>query len=747
MRNSTEPIENARQPRGHRNPYHAALVELSKRREADPSAFLARVLETDAAMLGVARVSFWRFADGGRTIDCEDMWVAPARRHEPGPVLRATSYPRYFRALGESRAIAADDARVDPRTNEFAESYLAPNGITSMLDVPVWRGGRVVGILCHEHVGPPRRWTPEEQDFAAALADMIALGLESAERDRIAAALRDNEARLRLLTERMPGLLWTTDTRMHVTSAVGASLEPLGLRPQILERTSIAEWLDTTEPPHALELLHETALSGRRAEGVVHRLDRELEIVVEPFRDERGALLGVIGLAFDVTARSRADEERARLLVQERAARMDAELAHARAAFLADASRGLARTMDVDQCVETIAQRPVPFLADWALVFLGEGDAAPRIATALRGGVEADLAGAIAAYRPDLRAPDGVAQAIRTGRPVVHLDVTDSMLGADGAWPIVSTRDPEALAGLRRLALRSYVAVPLFVEGHPVAAIALGRGEGRPRFDQHDVALAEDYAQRASAALENAVLQRRLRDALRARDEFLSIAAHELYTPLTALHLSLEAVRRGADSGATDARKLEIATNQGKRLAKLIGELLDVSRIHAGALELSLERVDAVTLVRDAALQLEERAAAANTTIEVHADAPVWGRWDRSRMEQVLTNVLANAIKYGRGKPIDVTVTTADGEAVIAVRDQGIGIPRERIPLVFERFERAVSSRNYGGLGLGLYIVRQLVEAHRGRVAIESESGVGTTVTITLPRETSPARESDDARS
>ena len=223
--------------------------------------------------------------------------------------------------------------------------------------------------------------------------------------------------------------------------------------------------------------------------------------------------------------------------------------------------------------------------------------------------------------------------------------------------------------------------------------------------------------------------------ALRERDEFISVAAHELRTPLTALQLKLQGLERGL--AAADPRKfqrLEGAVRQTERLSRLIDRLLDVSRIAQGRLELWPEEFDLAVLVREVADDFREPAAQARAPLKLQLPEKAEGSWDRLRIEQVLVNVLSNAVKYGAGKPVSVKLEKEEERVRLAVHDQGIGIPAEDVSRIFGRFQRAASIHNYGGLGLGLYITRHIVEAHRGTIAVASTVGEGSTFSIDLPR-------------
>ena len=236
-----------------------------------------------------------------------------------------------------------------------------------------------------------------------------------------------------------------------------------------------------------------------------------------------------------------------------------------------------------------------------------------------------------------------------------------------------------------------------------------------------------------------AALQRteaQLQEAVRTRDEFLSIASHELKTPLTSLNLQIDQLRRLHREGRFDGSApalLDSAKRQAVRLNDLVEQLLDVARIATRRFALVLDEVDLAEIARDVGERFRPHAESSRSSLEVEADRPVRGSWDRFRIEQVLSNLLSNAIKYGRGKPISVCVSAAEEMARIAVRDEGIGIASGDLSRIFGRFERAVSSRHYGGLGLGLYIAHQIVEAHSGCILVQSEPGRGSTFTVVLP--------------
>ena len=273
------------------------------------------------------------------------------------------------------------------------------------------------------------------------------------------------------------------------------------------------------------------------------------------------------------------------------------------------------------------------------------------------------------------------------------------------------------LAGLRRDGTEFPAEIslaPVEIDGRPGTIVAVRDVTERRRVE------------------EKARLWKRAQEELRERDEFLSIASHELRTPIAALQLQLQLLQRAARRAVDDpprdlAQKLGLLERQTRRLTLLVNDLLDVSRMRLGWLALRREAVD-----------LAEVARAGSQLIRELTTAPA--QLDRLRVEQVVANLLANAAKFGRGRPVTLRVWPEEESAVLVVADQGIGIAPEHQARVFERFQRAVSGQNFGGLGLGLYVARQIVEAHGGTIELQSSEGAGSTFTVRLPRQPRAAR-------
>jgi PAS domain S-box-containing protein len=461
----------------------------------------------------------------------------------------------------------------------------------------------------------------------------------------------------------------------------------------------------------------------------------EVSLSISPIRAADGTITGAATIARDIGEQKKAERERARLLEAEQTARRRAEVIQGNVTFLARASEILAGSLDYQTTLGNVARLAVPYLGDWCTIDLVEDDGRfRRIALSHPDPEKVDLARRLQEkYPPNEQSSEAVMQVVRTGESVLVPEITPEALDR-------ASMDDEQRTIIKGLGLRSYLVVPLPARGRILGVISFVFAESDRRYGAEEQSLAEDLGRRAAIAVDNARLYLQAQEALQLRNEFLSIASHELKTPLTSLQLQVQILERvmSRDMAAPMSSEraqhvLAGAQRQVKRLSKLINDLLDVSRIAAGKVELELATVELGELVSDVIERFRSEAATVGSPIALHVETNVVGSWDPFRIDQVVTNLLSNAIKYGLGNPIDVTVAAASGTARLCVVDHGIGIALDDLTRIFDRFERMTSVQSYGGLGLGLYIARQIVDAHGGTIGVSSEPSCGSTFTVELP--------------
>lgn len=401
--------------------------------------------------------------------------------------------------------------------------------------------------------------------------------------------------------------------------------------------------------------------------------------------------------------------------------------AQERSQFLAKASALLGSSLDYEETLRNVASLAVPGIGDWCGVELvDEHGATKQVAVAHVDPAKVELAHELRRRYPPSPGP-GLASVLATGTSMLVPEVTDEML-------VARARDEDHLRIMRELGLCSGMIVAIKDGATVLGAISFVSATPERAYTDDDVLMAEQLGERAGAAIANAKLYTAARDAIRVRDEFMLVAGHELRTPLAALgllHESLEKVRDGTPLEKIRERGGKLRA-QSLRLGRLVEDLLDVSRMSAGRLTLEPEHFDLGALVGDVGERMREELERSQSPLTTHLES-VEGRWDRARIEQVVTNLLGNAAKYGRGSPIQARVRRDGDRAILTVVDQGIGIAVEDQPRIFKRFERAAPSRKYSGLGLGLWITSELVHAHGGDIAVESEPGKGATFTVRLP--------------
>lgn len=440
-----------------------------------------------------------------------------------------------------------------------------------------------------------------------------------------------------------------------------------------------------------------------------------------------------LALAEDLAHRAAIAIENARLYKAEREARAEAEHAAARSAFLVEAGVLLSRSLDYEQTLQQLADLTVPGLADLCVIFLVAPDGTIHRTAAAHSDPQKELQllelqkqGAI-----DPHGPHPAAIVIREGQPAHNPDVTLAL--AHTALP-----EEQRAQIVEQLVPRDQLIIPLIARKHVIGAVALGIDQSNRAYTAADIAAAKVLADRAAMAIDHARLYRDVQEAVRVRDSFLLIASHELKTPLTAMLGQAQLLQRrlaATELATRDQRAIRVIVEQTHRLNKLVGSLLDVSRLSQGQLAITCTPFDLNPLVQrtvhDFQLSTEQ-----HTVVCELPEQPLVINGDELRLEQVFQNLLQNAIKYSpHESQVLVRVERLNNQAVVMVSDQGIGIPEGAIANLFQRFYRvnSAASQPMSGIGIGLYVVREIITLHGGSVFVESTEGQGSTFTIALP--------------
>ncbi|HEV7242438.1 MAG TPA: ATP-binding protein [Thermoanaerobaculia bacterium] len=505
----------------------------------------------------------------------------------------------------------------------------------------------------------------------------------------LAERLRENERRYRTLVESTPlaQAVWTAT--------------PDGAR------KSAPRWLDDMHPEDATrtrerwneavanQSLYDDEIRIRVGDG----RDRWFAIKASPVRRKGDSITEWAGIVTDIHDRKRHERD---------------------AAFINRASELLSATLGSEQTLRNLARLCVPELADWCVIDLGDGPGYQRNIVEHQDYARVQLALDLDARfrsRPD---DDPVVQVLRSGRTQLVDDPSDQRI-------------------VRELALRSWIVAPMIARGRTLGALTVAHSadSGR-RHASEDVSLIEELARRAAMALDNARLYEAADAANRAKDEFLATLSHELRTPLTAISGWAHMLETGISDPETSRLAVATIVRSARTQGELIDDLLDLSRVVAGTLHLQVEPVDLMRIVHEVMVAARPAADAKDVTLELMSSAtPLVVRGDQRRLRQIVWNLVTNAVKFtDTGGSVQVNVSGAGALARIEVTDTGRGIEASFLPYVWDRFRQADSStsRQHGGLGLGLAVVRHLVEMHGGMVHAESEGlGRGSTFRVEIP--------------
>lgn len=486
--------------------------------------------------------------------------------------------------------------------------------------------------------------------------------------------------------------------------AVGQSVSmliPPDTTPQlssIMERLRNGEHLDTFETVRV------------RKDGT--RID--VSLTISPIRDQDDRIVGASTIARNITEQRRAQD----------ALRL-----------LAEAGDVLGASLDYETTLTNVAQLIVPRLADWCSVNVVDETGKPTQLALTHSDPEkvkwVELIQQQIAYSND--ESSDMMRVVRTGESLIYNEITDDML-------VKSAKSPEHLEALRALGFRSGMVLPMMTRGRVVGTLSLVYAESGRVYREDEIELAKEICRRAAIAVDNAGLYAEAQRAAQAREDFLLTASHELRTPLTTVKATTQLVSRYLDQSEPDRSRIVsmISRLQGEigRLETLTSDLLDAARIQRGRFELQTEPCELVDLIQEVVATLD-RAGYRQPSHRIILDAAesVSGVWDPQRLRQVVSNLVSNALKFSpNGGDVCIRIRRDEDSVLLEVEDEGIGIDSIEAAGLFQPFERGATVRHsIGGVGLGLYITRQIVDAHGGTIALDSEPGVGSRFTIRLP--------------
>jgi PAS domain S-box-containing protein len=775
------------------------LLELAALDKSNRRIALEKILEADATTLRVERVSYWAIVAHGSAIACQASHLLSRNGPDEefvGQRLNAADYPLYFSAVLANRPVVANRAQTDPKTREFTESYLKPKGITSMLDVPVWLQGKVVGVICHVHVGPPRNWTAEEIDFASSVAAMVSIALEEARRRDLMDALSKSEEKYRRVVENASeAIVVAQDGYIRYANSQTARLsgyeaEELLAKPFLDfvhaedrervrdnyvkrlrgEPTDSSYEFRIHDKQGQLRWIHINAVvldwEGRPA--TLNFLTditamRELQGDLERSLAERDGILktALTGITHSVNRRH--------LWVNDAFARM---LGYEKHELVGQSSQIHLPDRETWEAFGAAAY-PVlatgkPYVGEWQFkrkdgsLFwcqvagsaldpgnLDRGSIWTHIDVTERHELQQTLQRSLAERDVILKsALVGISFAINRR----HLWVNDTfarMLGYE-AQELMGKESSVHFPDRKAWEAFGAEAYPVLAAGKPFTAERLMKRKDGSHFwcqvmgnavDPKDLSKGSiwtnvDITERKRAEEENQRALEKERELSELKSRFVSMTSHEFRTPLATILSSAELLEHyGGQMTPEDKQELHESIRTGvDRMTRMLDNVLVIGRADAQMLEFKPAATDLAAFCEGLAGEMR-LAAGYNHRLDYSYEGTRGAvNVDERLLRHVLVNLISNAFKYSpKGTPVDFRVRIHNGTARFEVADRGIGIPPEDQPRMFENFHRARNVGNISGTGLGLAIVRKSLDLHGGSISFDSAPDKGTRFEVTIP--------------
>jgi PAS domain S-box-containing protein len=603
-------------------------------------------------------------------------------------------------------------------------------GLKSYMGVPLIARRKIIGAITFSSIRDFRFYTKKDLQFVTEIAQRIALTLDNVrlfqekqeeliQKEKIAQTLQAEKERLQIAQEASHIGVFERDIQNDTIRWTSQLERMYGLVPGTLTTFTNEQFLQMIHPEDRARVQREYKEQIKKSspttefEYRIVRPDKSVRWIYSKsqiFYDKRGKPVRSVGINMDIT-------ERMQQQINLR--------------FLADAGKILGSTLDYQATLNQIAKLAVPQIADWfGIEMLDEKGILQQIAVGHKDEAKITWAKDLREkYPPDMNDATGLPNVIRTGVSELYPYITDDML-------VASAKDDKYLKLIRSIGMTSVMIVPLFAEGKTVGAITYVSSETKRQFTNADLVIAEELAQRISIAIENAKLYKSAQDAVMLRDDFISVASHELKTPITSVKIFTQVLQRHAAMNSDEKAHTSLTKmdKQIDKLTDLIYNMLNISKIQTGRLELNIKEFRFDDLVVEIVEILQQMTIKHKLVIVGKTNKMIYG--DEDRIGQVLSNLISNAIKYSPGgDKIVITLTSKKNQLGVSVQDHGIGMAKQHLHKIFNRFYRVSGAidQTFPGMGIGLYISSEIIARHGGKLWAESTPGKGSTFFMTLP--------------
>lgn len=715
-------VENAEKERIKRiSQQTAAMLELSREDLSDLDSALKKITVVDAKTLEVERVNIWIFNEDRSEIECIQHYERSKNKHEKGAKLSIEQYPSYFKALEQSRFIAADNARTDPRTHEFKDDYLSPLVITSMMDAPIRMHGKTIGVICHEHVGPMRKWELAEQDFAGSMADMVAIAFEASERKRTEEALKESEERFRTIFDNVKDAIFVETLDGWILDANKAAYDMLGYTREELTSKRVGDIV----PAEKAALLPEMIQAKTVKEGVyieteeLRKNGERIPVDISNTLVEIGGEKRIVAIVRDISERMKAEEELKRTRDE-----------------LESTAGGLKRAKELIG----LQSRELDEKSKELLQIRENSNEEKRI---LLIDDERDILSSLSKF---LSSKGYDVEITRDSKQALSLiqDKSFAAIVSDLRMP-----DINGVALLEKVLAVDPDIVFIIMTGYASAQSAvdaLKKGAYdymvKP-FSLHDLEKTLRLGlDRRKLAMENVELFKLTKKLIKIdaiKSNVINTISHEFRNPLASVREAnaqlIDGLKGPLNNGQD--RLLKISQRNVNRLTRITDNILNLARLESGKVTLERQFVDISSLARQSIDSLRSQANQKRIKLcdKIPHSLPMVFV-DPGMIRQVFTNLVNNAIKYtGEGGTVTLRAKIRKDVLEASVIDTGIGIPTTYLDKIFNPFERApnVPDSGEGGVGLGLTICKEIVLTHKGKIWVAGKVGKGSAFTFTLP--------------